>query len=369
LSAIPLVDLRAQYEAHRSEIDAALSHAIGGAHFIGGPDHEAFARDFGAFCGGLEVALCGNGTDALCLALLETLGNGDGSGEVVTVSHTFAATAEAIVSAGYLPVFVDVDEKACLMDVEKVEAVIGPRTRAIVPVHLYGQMVPMDALSAVAARHGLPVIEDAAQAHGATWRGRGPGAYSDAACFSFFPSKNLGAWGDGGAVVTRKAALAARIRARANHGRTSKYEHGVLGVNSRLDGIQASVLRVKLRHLARANERRREVASWYVELLADIPAVRLPLARATAEHVYHLFVVQVKNRDGVLARLREDGVEAGVHYPIPVHEQPAFQGLGIPPDALPITHRLARDVLSLPLYPEISRAQVESVAAALRKAI
>lgn len=358
MTKIPLVDLNVQYRAYKDEFDAALERCVGSSSFVGGPDHEAFAQEFGEFCGGGHVALCGNGTDALYLTLTERLGPGDGHGEVITVSHTFIATAEAISLAGYRPVFVDVDPDTCLMDVSKVEKAINPRTRGLLPVHLYGHMVPMDRIMEIARHNNLPVIEDAAQAHGAKWQGKGPGQWGDAACFSFYPGKNLGAWGDGGAVFTRDKDLADRIRMRANHGRMAKYEHKFEGINSRLDGLQAAILRVKLRYLGEQNEARRRIAGWYDKLLEDACDIQRPSTRIEAEHVFHLYVVLVDNRDEVLRRLREAGVGAGVHYPIPLHEQPAYRYLGMSPDSLPRTHQVTRRVLSLPIFPEMTREQV-----------
>ena len=367
--SIPLVDLRAQYLAHREELDAALAGCVENARFVGGPDHEAFAGEFADWCGGGHVALVGNGTHALEFALRELLGPGDGLGEVITVSHSFIATGEAIVNAGYYPIFVDVDPRTCLMDVAALETAIKPDTRAIVPVHLYGQMAEMDKVMSVAKHHGLKVIEDAAQAHGAGWQGKRPGEWGDAACFSFYPGKNLGAWGDGGAVFTRDADLAARIARYADHGREDKYRHPWPGTNSRLDGLQAAVLRVKLRHLDAWNETRRQVASWYDELLEGEEAVERIKSCEDAIHSRHLYVVQVDDRDRVLATLKKKGIHAGVHYPVPLHEQPVFSGLGYALDDLPITATVARRVLSLPLYSELGRADVERVVSTLKEAL
>lgn len=358
---IPLVDLHAQHEGIRTELDEALERILASSAFIGGADHKAFAADFAAFCGGGYVALVGNGTDALTLALTERLGQGNGNGEVVTASHTFIATAEAIVNAGYRPVFADIDQDTCLLAPDTIEAAVTAETVAIMPVHLYGQMVDMRAVRAIADRHDLAVIEDAAQAHGASRDGIRPGELSDAGCFSFYPGKNLGAWGDAGAVFTKDSELADRISRRADHGRSSKYLHDLAGVNSRLDGLQAAILRVKLRHLERWNAARRQAAAWYDELLASQPVIRLPERAPKAEHVFHLYVVQVDDRDRVRAGLNSQGIGAGIHYPVPVHEQPAFAELGYAPDDLPVSSRAAKRVLSLPLYPEISRPQVERV--------
>jgi dTDP-4-amino-4,6-dideoxygalactose transaminase len=359
---IPLVDLKSQYLSHKEEFDAAVAACVEASSFIGGPDHEAFAAEFSRFCDGAHVALCGSGTAALSLSLRELLGPGDGTGEVITVSHTFVATAEAIVSAGYVPRLVDVDGATCLMDLDGLEAAITPRSRAIVPVHLYGQMVAMDRLMEIADRHRLPVIEDAAQAHGATWQGRTAGQWGAAACFSFYPGKNLGAWGDAGAVVSRDAALIERLRMRFNHGRRQKFENTILGVNSRLDGLQAAILRVKLRHLDEWNRRRRAVAAQYDRLLGEIEGLQLPRTEAAAEHVFHLYVIQVADRDRVRGELDRAGVATGIHYPIPVHEQPAFADLKVSSHELPRTAAVARRVLSLPMYPELSDDQVAAVA-------
>lgn len=293
--------------------------------------------------------------------MLELLGTGDGTGEVITVSHTFIATAEAISLAGYRPVFVDIDSETYVMDISLVEQAITPNTKAILPVHLYGQMVQMDKLMAIAHRYHLVVIEDAAQAHGATWQGKGPGHWGDAACFSFYPGKNLGAWGDGGAVFTRDPKLASRIQMRANHGRTEKYEHAFEGINSRLDGLQAAILRVKLRYLTQWNQARRQIALWYEELLSSLPEVQIPVIAKEAEPVFHLYVIQIDRRDLVLEELQKQGIGAGIHYPIPLHEQPAYAHLGMTPETLPVTHRIARRILSLPIYPEMTENQAQTV--------
>ena len=366
---IALVDLNAQYERYRPELEEAIRKILRESSFIGGAEHDAFAREFAAWCGGGAVALVGNGTDALTFAISEVLGPGDGESEIVTASHTFVATAEAIINAGYRPVFADIDPLTCLLSLGAVGEAITPATRAIVPVHLYGQMLDMHALRAIADRHGLTLIEDAAQAHGAAFDGLRPGELSSAACFSFYPGKNLGAWGDGGAVFSKNSDLVTRIASRANHGRSGKYIHEIVGVNSRLDTLQAAILRVKLRYLADWNDARRRVARWYDELLADEPRVSLPVTNSRAEHVFHLYVVQLDDRDSVREKLNATGIGTGVHYPIPAHEQPAFSYLGYAPEDLPFTNQVAKRVLSLPLYPEITREQVERVVFALKHAL
>ena len=366
---IPLMDLRASYERHRLELDETVRRVLANSSFIGGAEHDQFAEEFAAWCGGGHVALVGNGTDALTLAILEVLGPGSGHGEIVTSSHNFVATAEAIVNAGYKPVFVDIDYNTCLMDLSNVRGAITSATRALLPVHLYGQMLDMSALREIADRHQLVIIEDAAQAHGAIFGGVRAGELSEAVCYSFYPGKNLGAWGDGGAIFSKDGDLVRRIRRRANHGRNGKYLHEVRGVNSRLDALQAAILRVKLRHLADWNEARRRAARWYDELLADEPRIDLPVTDARAVHVFHLYVVQLDNRDRIRQRLNAAGISTGLHYPIPVHQQPAFAQLGYTSEDLPSTNRAAERVLSLPIYPEITREQVERVAFALKHAL
>ncbi len=369
MARIALVDLKAQYRAHEVELDAALTRCLEATSFVGGPDHQAFAEEFAAFCGGGYGALCGSGTDALWLAIVQLLGPGSGREEIITVSHTFFATSEAISLAGYRPVFVDVDPRTALMDVSIVERAITPRTRAILPVHLYGQMVPMDALMALAQARDLIVIEDAAQAHGASWMGKGPGQWGHAACFSFYPGKNLGAWGDAGAVFSRDESLIKNIRMHADHGRVSKYAHEFEGTNSRLDGLQAAILRVKLRHLNDWNAARRRAAERYDDLFAHVPAVT-PIARDDrGEHVHHLYVVEVPDRDAILKKLNDADIGAGVHYPIPLHRQPAYSHLALTDNDLPVTDRLAGRILSLPLYPEITEEQIDYVGKTLVGAV
>lgn len=363
---IPLVDVRAQYEAYKNEFDDAVSGVLAKSAFIGGDDHTAFAREFAEFCGGGSVALVGNGTDALELLLIEKLGQGDGSEEIITASHTFIATSEAIGRAGYRPVFVDIEPTTYLMKLDAVEAAIGPATKAIVAVHLYGQMMNMPALQSIAAKHGIAVFEDAAQAHGATFAGESPGARSDGATFSFYPGKNLGAWGDGGAVFSKDASLIRRINKLANHGRSEKYLHEFEGRNSRLDGLQAAVLRVKLRHLVDWTERRRAIARHYDTLLKDDNRIVRPTIDSLAEAVHHLYVVRVVDRDATLSRLKEQGIGAGVHYPVPLHEQPAYRHLGIAPGDLPETSKAAKEILSLPIYPEMTDNDVEEVVSTLK---
>ncbi|HLL73722.1 MAG TPA: DegT/DnrJ/EryC1/StrS family aminotransferase [Pyrinomonadaceae bacterium] len=374
---VPFVDLRAQYLDIKAEVDAAIQGVIDRNAFIGGEEVRAFQEEFAAYCaqqagraaGGarprakLHCATCGNGTDAIYLTL-RALGVGPGD-EVITVAHTFIATTEAISMTGARPVFVDVLPDTMLMDPDALEAAVTPRTRAVVPVHLYGQPCDMDRIMAVARRHGLKVVEDAAQAHGAFWGGRRPGALADAATFSFYPGKNLGAYGDAGAIVSHDEELIRRIRMLANHGRKEKYTHELEGVNSRLDGLQAAVLRVKLRHLDGWNAARRRHAAYYHEALGD-SRVELTAVHPDAVPVWHLYVVRVPDREGFQSRLKEQGVETGVHYPVPLHRQPAYRHLEIPEGSLPVTEKAAAEVISLPMYAELTEELAAHVVRSIR---
>ena len=363
---VPLVDLRAQYSAIKNDVDAAIERTITKGVFIGGDEVRAFEAEFAAYCGVTGAVGVGNGTDALYLTL-RALGVGTGD-EVITVAHTFVATAEAISLTGARPVFVDIREDPMLMNPDALESAITSKTRAIVPVHLYGQPCEMDRIMEIARRHDLKVVEDAAQAHGARWRGRRAGSIGDAGCFSFFPGKNLGAYGDAGGVVSQDEDLVRRIRMLGNHGRQDKYLHETEGVNSRLDALHAAVLRVKLRHLDEWNARRRSVAERYVEELKDSHAV-LPTVHPDADSVWHLFVVKVLDRDDVRNELNARGIGAGVHYPVPLHRQPAYEHLGQPAGSLPVTEQVAAQVMSLPMYPELTANQIADVSHALIQAI
>jgi len=363
---IPLVDLKAQYASIKGEIDAAIEEVLSTCSFVGGKNVRAFESEFAAFCNVEYAVGVGNGTDALQLALRACGIEKDT--EVVTVSHTFTATAEAIVNVGARPVFVDVNETYTI-DVSQVADRITPCVQAIIPVHLYGQPADMDPLLSLAEKHGLAVIEDAAQAHGARYNGRRSGSFGHLACFSFYPGKNLGAYGDAGAVITNDPEVAKRIDMLHDHGRTGKYMHERIGFNSRLDALQAAVLRVKLSHLDRWNAARRAHAALYDRLLADVPGVVTPYVSSNVEHVYHLYVIQVSNRDRVQAALKAAGIETGIHYPIPLHEQPAYAHLRYKPRDFPVTHALAPRLLSLPMYPELTDEQIHYVADTLKQAV
>lgn len=361
---VPFLDLKAHHEPIRDEIRQAIERVIDANAFAGGPFVEAFEKDWAAFCGTRHAIGVGNGTDALWLTLL-ALGVGPGD-EVITVPSTFMATAEAVSFCGARPVFVDIEPVTYTMDPARLERAITPRTRAIIPVHLFGQVADMDPILEVARRHGIPVVEDAAQAHGATYKGRRAGTFGIAGCFSFYPGKNLGAFGEAGAVVTNDAELADRIRCLRDHGQVRKYHHDHIGWNARMDGIQGAVLQVKLRRLAAANEARRNHARQYARLLADVEQVVLPVEAPGRTHVYHVYAVRVPDRDEVLQRMGRRGIACGIHYPIPVHRQKAYQHLGYGEGSFPVAEQCAREFLSLPMYPELRPEQVELVATELR---
>jgi dTDP-4-amino-4,6-dideoxygalactose transaminase len=363
---LPLVDLRAQYATIKPAIDAAIERVVSCAGFILGREvaafEEAFARHVQAE-GAVGVA---SGTAALTLSL-QACGIGPGD-EVITVAHTFIATAEAISQVGARPVFVDVDPRTYTLDAAQAAAAISERTRALLPVHLYGHPAEMDPLMELARRHRLWCIEDAAQAHGAEYKGRRCGSIGHLACFSFFPGKNLGAYGDAGMVTGMDRSLLDRVRKLRDHGRVSKYEHDELGFCERMDALQAAVLAAKLPYLEDWTEARRRNAARYSDLLRDC-GLPLPHEAADARHVYHLYVVRTPHRDRVLQHLQAKGVAAGVHYPIPVHRQPAYAGRGYATLSLPVTEALAGEVLSLPMYPELTPEQIAYVAETVREAV
>ena len=360
---IPFADLQAQYRALKPEIDAAVLGVFEKAQFILGPAVAAFEQDFAAYCQTREAIGVNSGTSALHLALLAAgVGPGD---EVITVPYTFVATVAAIEYAGAKPVLVDVEPGYWTMDPAKVAAAITPRTKAIMPVHLYGQAADMDPILDIARAHGLTVIEDACQSHGADYKGRRCGSMGHLGCFSFYPGKNLGAYGEGGAVVTNDAALAKHVRLLRAWGEEVRYEHKYRAFNYRMDGVQGAVLGVKLRYLDAWTEARRRHAAEYARLLAGTP-VGLPVERPGSRHVYHVFAVQLADRDAWRARLAEAGVQTGIHYPIPVHLQPAYRDLGYAHGDFPVSEAIASEVLSLPMFPEMTPEQVGEVAGVLR---
>lgn len=366
MSHIPLVDLRAEHAEIATEVQAGLSRLFDSADFILGREVAAFEAEFAQF---VRVPHCigvASGTDALEL-ILRAVGVGPGD-EVVVPANTFIATALAVVRAGATPVLVDSDPEFHLIDVGQVAARLGPRTRAIIPVHLFGQMAPMEALHEIAGS-SIVLIEDAAQGHGAKHYGKDTGHFGVAAATSFYPSKNLGAYGDAGAVYTSSDALARTVRALRNYGSDRKYFHPEIGFNSRLDSVQAVVLRAKLKRLAVWNESRRRLASRYDELLSGIPGLKTPRTLPGNEHVWHLYTIRVPGRDRVLEELRAAGVGAAVHYPIPIHLQEAFRNLGYGEGDFPSAEAAARELISLPLFPSMTSAQQDHIAETLRKAV
>ncbi len=360
---IPLVDLKAQYASIKSDIDQAVQRVLDDTDFIGGSAVAEFEQAFAAYCGTKSAVALANGTDALQLSLLACgVGRGD---EVITAVNTFIATSEAISATGARPVFVDNDPRTYTIDARKIEEKITTRTKAIIPVHLYGQPAAMDQVNQIAARHNLIVIEDAAQAHGATYRGTIVGNLGRLACFSFYPGKNLGAYGDAGAIATNDEALAEKVRMLANHGRLRKYEHEMEGYNSRLDTLQAAILLVKLRHLKTWTGKRQGHASLYTQFLSRAPEIVTPFLQPETSHVFHLYVVHVEHREQVQLALKKAGIATGIHYPIPLHQQPAYRYLGLPSGAFPVAERFAGEILSLPMYPELIAGQIENICSTL----
>ncbi|HEV2881593.1 MAG TPA: DegT/DnrJ/EryC1/StrS family aminotransferase [Pyrinomonadaceae bacterium] len=370
--SVPFVDLQAQYRAIKREVDEAIGRVVESAAFILGREVEAFESAFAEYLGAKFCVGVNSGTAAIQLAVTACgVGAGD---EVIVPANTFFATAEAVSTAGATPVFVDADPVSYTIDVNKIEAAINARTRAIIPVHLYGQAADLDPIFEIAARHNLSVIEDAAQAHGSLYKGRRVGALGRANCFSFYPGKNLGAYGEGGAVVTDDAEVARRVRLLRDHGSEHKYRHDIIGYNFRLEGIQGAVLNVKLKYLDGWNELRRAHAARYRELLSGLSggdgdgasALTLPRELPYARHIYHLYVVQTDERDALQQHLTAAGIQTGIHYPVPVHLQPAYASLGHRAGDFPVAERQAARVLSLPMFPELTGEQIERVAEVVR---
>ena len=349
---IPLIDLKAQYASIRPEIDAAIQRVLDHTGFILGDEVRRLEEAFAHYVGVEGAAGVASGTAGLHLSLI-ACGVGEGD-EVITTPFTFFATAEAIVQAGARPVFVDIDPVTFNVDPDLLEQAVTPRTRVVIPVHMYGQPADMAPINDIAARRGLRVIEDAAQAHGAEYRGQRCGAIGDLACFSFYPSKNLGAYGDGGIVTGNDQKLLDRVRSLSNHGRLSKHEHREVGWGYRLDALQAAIVGAKLTHLDEWNDARRERAYGYNERFADSAEVQTPVEAEGILHVYHVYAIRVPERDALVDHLGAAGIQTVVHYPVPLHLQPAFSGLGYEPGQFPVAERVAADVVSLPLYPELS---------------
>ena len=361
---VPYLDLRAQYRGIKPEIDAAIAGVLDSTQFILGAEVAGFEKDFAAYCGTSDCIALNSGTSALHLALLAAgIGAGD---EVITVPFTFVASVAAVIYTGARPVLVDIDPRSFTLDPGAIEAAITPRTKAILPVHLYGQPADMDPIMEIARRHGLVVIEDAAQAHGAKYKGRAAGSIGDIACFSFYPAKNLGAYGEGGAVTTNNAEYARTIRSLRDWGQDRKYHHVLRGYNYRMEGFQGAILRVKLRHLERWTEARRAIAGKYHQLLADCD-VELPVEMPWARHVYHVYTLRVDDRENLQKALQTAGIQTAIHYAIPAHLQPAYADLAHGKGSFPHSEQAAEEVLALPIYPELSEQAVTHVADAVKK--
>ena len=360
---VPFVDLAIQYEAYAAELQAAIQDVLRSCEFILGKDVEIFETEFARFCGVKHCVGVGSGTEALHLALRAlSVGPGD---EVITVANTYVATVLAIIHVGATPILVDIDPDSYNIDPNRIERVITHRTRAIIPVHLYGQPADMDPIREIAERYGIRIIEDASQAHGAEYNNRRCGSLGDVGCFSFYPGKNLGAYGDAGAAVTNNPAVADRLKMLRNYGQRVKYEHEVKGFNSRLDTLQAAVLKVKLRHLEKWTTARRDHARRYTELLEELE-IGLPRSMPDSKHVYHIYAIRTNNRDALQRHLASLEISTVIHYPTPIHLQTAYTDLGYKPGDFPVTEQHAAKVLSLPMFPELTDAQLQFVAQAIR---
>jgi len=357
---IPFVDLKAQYDSIKDEIDRAIQNVLNNTSFIMGEELKKFEVEFAQFCDVKSAIGVANGSDALILALKACgISKGD---EVITVPHTFIATTEAISNVGGQVIFVDIDPKTYTIDVSKIEEKINDKTKAIIPVHLYGQPADMDPIIRLAKKYNLKIIEDAAQAHGAEYKEEKVGSIGDVGCFSFYPGKNLGAYGDAGIVVTNNEEIAEKVKLFRNHGRiTKKYEHEIEGYSSRLDNLQAAILRVKLRHLNKWNDLRRRNAKKYNKLLNNIDNVIVPYEADYAKHVYHLYVIRTENRDKLREELKSNNITTGIHYPIPLHLQSAYNYLGYKEGDFPITEEYSKEILSLPMFAELSDRQIDEI--------
>lgn len=363
---VPFLDLRAQYRSIKTEIDPAIQSVLDSCAFALGPAVEAFEKDFAAYCGATECIGVGNGTSALELILMAyDIGAGD---EVITVANSFFASAEAISLTKATPILIDCNETDALIDVTKIEAAITPKTKAIIPIHLYGQCADMDAILEISKKHNLIVIEDACQAHGSSYKGKRAGGIGHGGAFSFYPGKNLGAYGEGGAVTTSDEAIAKKIRMLRDHGMSEKYKHAVVGRNERLDGIQGAVLGVKLKHLEAWNTARRKHAAQYFSLLKDHPNVTVFTVHDHNISNFHLFVIRVQNRDAVQAKLKDKGIATSIHYPIPIHLQEAYAGIWKQGD-FPVAEKITGELLSLPMFAELKKNQVQEVCEALKEVL
>src|SRR5213082_182544 len=363
---VPFLDLKVHHAPLRGHFKTAIAEVIDSGIFAGGPAVADFEDAFAAFCKCDYAVGLGSGTEAVWLALLACgVGPGD---EVITVPSTFMATAEAITYCGAKPVFVDVDERTYTMAPGSLASALTSRTKAIVPVHLFGQTADMDPILKFARQHGLVVIEDSAEAHGAEYKNRRAGSMSEIGCFSFYPGKNLGALGEAGAIVTNNLELADKIRILRDHGQARKYHHSVIGWNCRMDAIQGACLAIKLKHLERGNERRRAHAARYTAAFNAVEEIVAPFEAEYARHVYHVYAIRVEERDEIISFLNERGIQCGVHYPVPIHLQTAYQALGYKTGSLPVSERIASELISLPMFPELTEAQIAAVALGLRGA-
>jgi dTDP-4-amino-4,6-dideoxygalactose transaminase len=362
---VPFLDLKAQYKAIKDEVHAAINDVMENTAFAGGPFVAKFEQEFAKFCDCKHAVGVGNGTDALWLSLIG-LGIKPGD-EVITVPNTFIATAEAISFSGAKPVFVDILEETNNMNPALIEAAITKKTKAIIPVHLFGQPADMDPIMTIAKKHGLFMIEDACQAHGAEYKGKKAGSIGNTGAFSFYPGKNLGAYGEAGAVVTNDDAIVEKMRMFRDHGQAKKYYHGMIGWNARMDGIQGAVLHVKLKYLQGWNDSRRKNAQKYSELLSAVKDVMPPRQAEYAKHIYHIYAIRIKQREKLMAHLTAKGIACGIHYPIPLHLQDAYRFLNLGVGSFPIAEKCAAEYLSLPMYPELTSEQINYVAKEIKE--
>jgi len=356
---VPFLDLKIQYESIRDEINHAIQKVCENCAFAGGSFVAEIERAFATFCGTKHAVGVASGTDAIW-AVLVAIGIGHDD-EVITTPNTFMATAEAITFSGAKPVFVDIDERTYNINPELIESAITPRTKAIIPVHLYGQTADMDSIIKIAAKHNLYVIEDACQAHGAEYNDKHAGSMGIAGCFSFYPGKNLGAYGEAGAIVTNNSDLAEKLYMFRDHGQQKKYYHSIVGWNARMDGLQGAILSVKLKYLNIWNEARRKNAQLYNNSLAEVDGIITPVEAADARHIYHIYAVRAQNRDALMSALEKKEIHCGIHYPIPIHLQDAYRFLGYKKGSFPVAEKCTGELISLPMFPELSREQIEWV--------
>jgi dTDP-4-amino-4,6-dideoxygalactose transaminase len=362
---VDFLDLHAQYKTIKEEVELAIHDVVESCAFAGGPFVSKFEKEWAAYCGVQHAVGLGSGTEALYLALL-ALGIGSGD-EVITVPNSFLATAEAISLVGATPIFVDVDPRTYTLNPDLLGKSITAKTRAIIPVHIFGQPADMDPIVAIARERSIAVIEDACQAHGAEYKGKRAGSIADVGCFSYYPGKNLGAYGEAGAVTTNRQDIADKIRILRDHGQNTKYYHDFIGINGRMDGLQGAILSLKLKHLAEWTKARKTAACRYAELLDGVDKIILPVEASYAKHVYHVFAVRVRERDRLMRDLLKLDIHCGIHYPVPIHLQKAYSGLGLARGSFPVAEACADEFLSLPMYPELTEKQIAYVAKNLRE--